>query len=85
MSSEESILDFERVQKKIFENSELIYRVEYDKILMELVICFTTGVEYKYFGVDQQIVDKFCSDESPGRFFNAFFRKGPFKTEKIEK
>jgi hypothetical protein len=84
MSSEDSILDFERVQKKVFENSELIYSLEYNRILMELVVFFTTGVKYKYFGVDQQIVDRFCSDESPGRFFNAFFRKGQFKTQKIE-
>jgi hypothetical protein len=85
MNDEESILNFERFQKKVFENSELIYSIEYDKILMELVVSFTTGVKYKYFGVDQEIVDKFCSDKSPGRFFNIFFRKGKFKSIKVDK
>lgn len=80
----ENILDFERYQTKIFDNSELVYKIEFDRILGQLKVTFTTEAVYLYHGVNQIAVDELCSAESPGKHFNAFFKMGPFKVEKLK-
>lgn len=81
---ESDLFEFEKIQTFRFDNSQILQKVVYDRVLCKLTVYFTTGTVYNYYGVNQMDVDDLCKAESVGRHFNVYFKRGQFKTEKVE-
>lgn len=54
--------------------SSAIARVEYNAFARELLVVFTTGRIYTYFGVSPEVYDQFGRALSKGAFFNLMIR-----------
>jgi KTSC domain len=54
--------------------SSAIARVEYNAFARELLVVFTTGRTYTYFGVSPEVYDQFGRASSKGAFFNLMIR-----------
>lgn len=74
----------DRIKEKVFDNSELVYKLEYDSLLNILIVELTTGSIYKYFGVSFIAFEEFVGAPSPGKHFNTFYKKSKYRFEKIK-
>ncbi|WP_424631851.1 KTSC domain-containing protein [Bradyrhizobium sp. SYSU BS000235] len=54
--------------------SSAIARLEYNAFARELLVVFTTGRTYTYFGVSPEVYDQFGRADSKGAFFNLMIR-----------
>jgi hypothetical protein len=54
--------------------SSAIARIEYNAFERELLVVFTTGRIYTYFGVSPEVYEQFGRASSKGAFFNLMIR-----------
>jgi len=54
--------------------SSAIARIEYNAFARELLVVFTTGRTYTYFGVSPEVYEQFSRAASKGAFFNLMIR-----------
>jgi hypothetical protein len=55
-------------------DSSAISRIEYNAFARELLVVFTTGRTYTYFGVPPEVYEQFGRASSKGAFFNFMIR-----------
>ena len=54
--------------------STAIERIEYDELSRDLVVTFTSGRTYTYYGVPRDVYLNFIDAPSKGQFFNAYIK-----------
>ena len=50
----------------------------YDEDTSELVVQFKNGASYSYSGADRSMLDNLLSSPSPGKYFAAAIKDGPY-------
>ena len=54
--------------------STAVAQIEYDELSQELIVTFTSGRTYTYYGVPREVYPRFLNAESKGQFFNEHIR-----------
>ena len=55
-------------------SSTAITRIEYNEFTRELLVTFTSGNTYTYYGVPRDVYERFLHASSKGQFFNDYIK-----------
>lgn len=54
--------------------SSAISRIEYNELTRELMVTFTSGRNYTYYGVPREVYVAFVNSSSKGQYFNDYIK-----------
>lgn len=82
-TTEKTFLGTERYLHHTFKSSNNIAYVQYDSLLLSLMVIFHNGTKYEYYGLDLETYQELISASSAGSYFSKVIR-GKYKTKRVD-